>query len=325
MDNCGLPDGCRNMDFRETHISWVVMTEHYAFKIKRPVRYSFLDFSSPEKREIYCRLELKLNRRLAPEMYLDVIPITGHMVDPNVHNGENVIDHAVKMKRMDNNREMDMMLKNKAVGKSDIEKLAVRIARFHSNAQVVKNAFDTLGFQEEYADIMKQEDFVSEALGEEWAGKIKQCVNKSRDYLNAGRSFFNERIISGFRKDCHGDLNARNIFLYDDPVIFDCIEFNKDFRQIDVLNDIAFLCVDLDFFGAEELSEFFYKKYLEAGGMEDEDETRRLFVYYKSYRANVRAKVTMISAAQQKKGPKRKQLAGIRKYIGLMAGYSESF
>ncbi|MFW5761990.1 MAG: hypothetical protein ACOCXH_13530, partial [Cyclobacteriaceae bacterium] len=86
-----------------------------------------------------------------------------------------------------------------------------------------------------------------------------RCIEKCNNYINAHRSFINERISSGYRRDCHGDLNAHNIFMYNDPVIFDCIEFNDEFRYIDILNDIAFLCVDLDYFDYDSYSELFYQ------------------------------------------------------------------
>ena len=117
-------------------------------------------------------------------------------------------------------------------------------------------------------------------------------------------------------------MNSRNIFLYDDnPVVFDCIEFNQEFRQIDVLNDIAFLSVDLDFFGKEDLSREFYTKYLTYSDYKDEPETRRLFNYYKSYRANIRAKVTLISAEENQEKDNAPVFGDAGRYIHLMKKY----
>jgi uncharacterized protein len=145
------------------------------------------------------------------------------------------------------------------VSESQLAKLARKIARFHKDAKVIKNAFDTLGFQQEYADILSVSDIIINELGKEWNTKVEQCIARSKNYLNSMRSYNNERIINGFQRDCHGDLNASNIFLYDDPVIFDCIEFNDKFRYIDVLNEIAFLCVDLDFYAGKNLMIVFIK------------------------------------------------------------------
>lgn len=329
LEYCPFPDHCNDTGIFETHISWVIVTDHYAFKIKRPVKYSFLDFSTLKKRRHYCGEEVELNRRLAPDMYLGTFPITEGML-MNRGSGENdktgqekIIDYAVQMKRMDNAKEMDRLLKEDQVDNSDLHRLAEKIARFHKNSRIIKNVFDTTGFQEIFADLLTVKDYIAQRLGNSWAQKIKDCADHSNRYLNASRNYFNQRIITNFRRDCHGDLNASNIFLYDDPVVFDCIEFNKAYRHIDVLNEIAFLCVDLDFFGDHEMSDHFYHEYLKSLGVQSDDASRRLFIYYKSYRANVRAKVTAISARQ--KSDSEQEVEDLRRYISLMDHYCQEY
>jgi uncharacterized protein len=326
MNHCTLPDSCNEPVLKETHISWIVLTDNFAFKIKRPVVFSFLDFSTPAKRKFYCQQELKLNRRLAPEMYLDVIPVTQKMAGLNKNvEDDKVIDHAVKMKRMDNSLEMNKMLKEDEVTEQHIDKLAEKIARFHKKVRVLKNAFGTLEFQERYANIQSVSTYLVEKSGAEWEIKIKDCVDKSFNYLNSIRNLSNHRVITGFQKNCHGDLNASNIFLYDDPVIFDCIEFNSDYRRIDVLNDIAFLCVDLDFFNKQKLSERFYNKYMEFSGLDDDQENHKLFTYYKSYRASVRAKVTLLNLIENPENENEIELKDAKKYILMMEDYLGDF
>lgn len=323
ITNCKLPDSCEDIQLKETHISWVILTDHYAFKIKKPVKFSFLDFSTLENRKHYCNKELELNKRLAPQMYLDVIPIYEKEFE-NGENNEDVIDYAVKMKRMDHNKEMDKLLERNKVNETHIEKLAQQMASFHNEAKIIKNVFDVTGFQEQYNDILSQMDFIEEKFGKEFKQKIDRNIKASGDYLFRKRSFMNERTITGFIKDCHGDLNSRNIFLYDEPVIFDCIEFNDDLRQIDILNDIAFLCVDLEFFGKNGLSKHFYHSYLEAYGLDEGEETKILFNFYKSYRANVRGKVALIKAGEDKEN-QEKHLDTAKNYLQLMIGYTEYF
>jgi aminoglycoside phosphotransferase family enzyme len=121
------------------------------------------------------------------------------------------------------------------------------------------------------------------------------------------------------------EIKETHIFLYNDPVIFDCIEFNKDFRYIDVLNEIAFLCVDLDFYGQKDLATLFFEKYLEYSGVKKDDSTEKLFRYYKSYRANVRAKVTLISAEKKGSGNNEKELKDAKIYLNLMKEYSQQY
>ncbi len=322
-EECLIPDTCENSAFSETHISWVVLADNYAFKIKRPVKYSFLDFSTLEKRKFYCHQEVKLNKRLEPDMYLGVIPLTKSLLAGESSGNDAIIDYAVKMKRMDNDKEMHKLLADNKVTKKQLEKLAQKIAQFHKNTQVIKSAFNTSGMIDDFSDIMNavKNDSGYQTLSQEYKDIIIKCIEKSKKYLNDNRSFFNERVISGFQRDCHGDLKATNIFLYDDPVIFDCIEFNEELRHIDILNDIAFLCVDLDFHGSKSMSSYFVNKYIEAFKLEEIP--KPLFNYYKSYRANIRAKVNLL---RLKEHPDDKQtIEDAKKYINLMNKYVEQF
>ena len=324
-EECLFPDNCENGAFTETHISWIVLTDQFAFKVKRPVKLSFLDFSTTEKRKHFCLQELKLNKRLAPDMYLGVIPITKSLIAEETNNDDDIIDYAVQMKRMDNDKEMHKLLENSKVTKTDMEKLAQKIAQFHKDTQIVKNAFNTSGMIDEFAEISNilEENFENQLISSDHKEIIMHCIDKSKKYLNDNRSLLNERIINGFQRDCHGDLNATNIFLYDDPVIFDCIEFNDAFRYIDVLNEIAFLCVDLDFYGSEDLSGFFIKSYKESFEMKDIDMPDPLFNFYKCYRANIRAKVTLLSLSEDPDDKNRKKDA--EGYIKLMEDYRRYF
>lgn len=323
MDSCNLPGRCDQVSLKETHISWVILTNQYAFKIKRPVKYSFLDFSSLEKRKYYCHEELRLNKRLAPRMYLKVLPLSaGMLANTNYEKENEIIDYAVQMKRMDNKKEMDIMLKSDKVTDKHISKLARTTAHFHKQVDIIKKTFDTENFQKMYTDINSVIPYLKEMAGKEWADIINECIERSDLFLKENEEQLKNRTKKGFQKDCHGDLNSRNIFLYDNPVIFDCIEFNEEFRQIDVLNEIAFLCVDLDFFDKKDLGELFYQKYCKYYGVEDKSDTRRLFMYYKSYRANIRAKVTLISAEKIKAGRESEKIRDALKYIKLMQSYS---
>lgn len=323
IEDCRLPDSCENAELRETHISWIILTDHLAFKIKRPVKYSFLDFSTLEKRKYYCKREVDLNQRLAPAMYQGVLPIYENQVADN--ESPKVKDYAVKMLRMDNELAMDVLLKQDKITEEDIGKIAAKVARFHNGADVIRNTFDTNKFQQRYADILSVVPYVDKHLGGEWKQLIEDNVEASKTYLFINSDFLNQRVISGFIRDCHGDLNAKNIFIYDDPVIFDCIEFNDEYRQIDVLNDIAFLCVDLEFFGREDFSDQFYGKYLEAYGTLNDGGIDRLFQYYKSYRANVRAKVSLLHAQNSEEGLDSINVDDVKKYLMFMDRYKQLY
>ncbi len=325
LDNRSLPGNYINTGLKETHISWIILTDDFAYKIKRPVRYSFADFSSPEKRKYFCYKELELNRRLAPDMYLDVLPVTNKMTGAIQENErEKVIDHAIQMKRMDNNREMDKLLEKDKVTKKHIDSLARKISDFHKKARVIVAPFNIENLKEDYSDIKSVGSYVKEMAGGDTEKKIANCIEKSSTFLNDNKDLINERVKNDSRKDCHGDLNAYNIFLYDDPVIFDCIEFNDDFRHIDILNEIAFLCVDLDFFERDDLGELFCDKYFKYSGAEDNRDTKKLLNYFKSYRANIRAKVTIMSAEKSGADINSQKLIDAQKYVDLMTKYSES-
>jgi aminoglycoside phosphotransferase family enzyme len=320
IDHCRFNDTCKNASLIETHISWIVLTDRYAYKIKRPVKYSFVDFSTLELREHFCHLELKLNRRLAPDMYLEVVPVTAKGIMENRDTKkQEIIDYAVKMKRMDNSRRMDKLLKKGKVELEDIEKIAKTLVRFHKNTEIVKNPFNTLEFHEKYKDILSIGDYITDHFGAETLKSVREAVNKSYLYLNLNRNLMNHRIINNYQRDCHGDLNSTNIFLYDEPVIFDCIDFNKEYRVIDLLNEIAFLTVDLDFYDQSLLGHHFFTTYREEFGEEMDGQIGCLFNYYKSYRANIRAKVTAINSV--KNNNKNNKSKEVKTYLDLMLTY----
>jgi hypothetical protein len=323
IDNCGLPDSCEQIDIKETHISWLIFTDNYVFKIKKPVKFNFLDFSTLEKREFYCKREIELNSRIENEMYHEVIEITNQMINNTISEDETVQDYAVKMSRMNNDYLMVRMLEKDDVKAADIDKLVDKISDFHRNAKPVKNVFDTSRFQSDYADIESVYKTIGDEFGDSKKDAISECVKKSFDYLNKKRSLMNERIISGFRKDIHGDLNASNIFLYETPVIFDCVEFNNEFRQIDIINEIAFLCVDLDFYGKEKLADDFYSSYCGKMEIEDNKEQKQLFRYYQSYRANIRAKVALLSSKNSV--DKSEEIKHASRYLEMMERYCSEF
>lgn len=284
----------------ETHASWVLLTDHFAYKIKKPVKFSFLDFSTLEKRRFYCERELKLNRRLAPDMYLEVLPIVFENDQIRIDGDGEVIDYALKMKRMDNSREMSDLLKQNAVTPYDIEKLALNIAGFHQGAKVITTPVDIASMQSNFADILRIRHFLSNYLKKETIHILEDAVDTANRFLERHSERLKERGTARFIIDGHGDLHAGNIFLLEEPVIFDCIEFNEQFRQLDMLDEVAFLCLDLDFYNRPDLETHFLQHYLAHMPCLRDEEDRKIFNYYKLYRANVRLKVAFLKAKQQR-------------------------
>jgi hypothetical protein len=282
----------------ETHISWVILTPEFAFKIKKPLRFDFLDFSSLAQRAHCCHEELRLNRRLAPEMYLRVLPIgPGGIGDDSGP----ALDYALQMRRMDNDFEMDKRLKTNAVTTADMECLAFLLATFHRQhrlrdlppydpAEDAADFADLFHFEADLADVATPGQA---ALLKTWARQVPQFLQRHQQRLHA-------RQQAGFWVDGHGDLHSRNIFLPPNtrPVVFDCIEFSPHFRRLDVLNELAFLAMDLDFYGHGALADHFLKAYQRHWACFENQEDWLIFQYFKAYRANVRLKVALLELRQ---------------------------
>lgn len=306
----------------ETHISWVFMCDQFVYKIKKPLQYSFLDFSTLEKRKYFCYREIELNKRLTDGIYLDVQPVTTlsgrHFIGGK--KGE-VIDYAVRMKKIDSQKQMDVLLMNNKVTRTDIQNLAERIAIFHKNADIIFQK-DILDVQKKFDDLGEESDYLSEHLNANSKTIISNALATSYSFVQKNKTLLDSRLKAGFFRDCHGDLHSRNIFLLPYPQPFDCIEFNDDFRQIDVLNEIAFLCMDLDAFGREDLSDLFLTSYNNLFPSMKTEDDRKLFIYYKSYRSNIRAKVNSLRARTANDDAQR--IAALKeadKYLHLMDVY----
>ncbi|MDN5217187.1 hypothetical protein QQ020_34260 [Fulvivirgaceae bacterium BMA12] len=307
----------------ETHISWVILTDSYVYKIKKPMSYSFLDYITVEKRRYYCYKELVLNRRITNDVYLAVVPI--YQKDGDYHLdffGGAIVDYAVKMKRLDERKLMIHLLKTKQISAHQIVILARKIAGFHLKSDIITDAFSWRTFDMKFADIAGVRQFLTDHLGADSGFTIEMAMEKSTRFLQQHEDLINARIQEGFQRDVHGDLHAKNIFLYDDPIIFDCIEFDDGFRQMDVLNEVAFCCMDLEANGHHAFSRLLLNHYLKDLPAIRNKQEEKLFIYFKAYRANVRAKVNALRATQHVAGHQlQKNLIATDKYLKLMALY----
>jgi len=306
----------------ETHISYVILGTSLAYKFKKEIKYSFLDFSTLEKRKFYCEEEVRLNNRFSKGVYLKVVPVRQTATGVSVDSGKGeIIDYAVKMKRLRENKQMHVMLDKNQVTKLHIQALAALIRKFHKRATVIHRKFIADHFASRFNDIISVYDFIRTALGEEQAKIVKKAVQFSDSFLLHQSDLFTQRINDGYIRDCHGDLHARNIFLYHPPILFDCLEFNDEFRQIDVLDELAFFCMDLEAEGCTALSKAFTDFYFAKSKNEFGLPQVLLFTYYKCYRANVRAKVNALRAITAEEPVKQKRLDDMKKYLALLDGY----
>ncbi|WP_428604012.1 AAA family ATPase [Sedimenticola sp.] len=279
----------------ETHISTVLLVGRFAYKIKKPLNLGFLDFSTLTLRHHFCEEEIRLNGRLAPDVYLDVVPISGTHDAPRLFGKGRAIEYAVRMRRFDQAGLLSEHLDR--VTPMVINRLAERLAAFHT-------AIDTADSGTEYGDpgrvpLPMRENFIQiRALIQDRTvlSLLEQLADWTERRFEQLEPLLRERKLGGFIRECHGDLHLGNIALEgDDLLIFDGIEFNPALRWIDVISELAFLLMDLDEKGLQALSQRLLNRYLELSG----DYTALpLLRFYQVYRAMVRAKVTAIRLAQ---------------------------
>lgn len=321
----GFPGEEAGPELVETNSSWVILCDDFVFKIKKPVRYSFLDFSTLDKRKYYCEREVELNRRLTTDIYLDVQPVKELAGHYHMGSGEGkIVDYAVRMRKMDRNRQMDVLLLNNTIIASDIMRLAEKMATFHKRTTIIYEK-DVLTIRRECNDLKREEGFLQENMGEVGSAIIDYALDTSGAFIRKNQGLLSARLAAGFFRDCHGDLHSGNIFLLPDPQPFDCIEFDDELRRIDVLDEVAFLCMDLDAYGRQDLSQLFIHQYNKLFPVIRTEMDQLLFIFYKSYRANIRAKINSLHArAAVSDNEKRSAMALTGKYLDLMVHYLEN-
>ncbi|MGZ8229123.1 MAG: bifunctional aminoglycoside phosphotransferase/ATP-binding protein [Burkholderiales bacterium] len=282
----------------ETHISWVFLAGPYAYKIKKPVDLGFVDFSSLERRRYFCEEEVRLNARLAPQLYVDVVEIRGSPEAPRIGGHGPLLDYAVRMRRFAQEALAKHLLAAGKLTAEQIAALAQRIARFHHNLPPADPDRDYGAPERALAAAFQNFEQIEPLLPNsdaEFALHLL-CDWTEREYMQTSRHLA-ERRAAGMIRECHGDLHLGNIVLIDGTLVpFDCLEFNPHLRWIDVMSEIAFLAMDLFDRGAPRLAWLFLNEYLEACGAYSGLTVLRFFLVY---RAMVRAKVHLLRARQQ--------------------------
>jgi aminoglycoside phosphotransferase family enzyme len=284
----------------ETHISWVILTDDYAYKIKKPIRLDFLDFSDLERRKFYCDEELRLNKPGAPAIYCDVVPVTLQHGQPRFGGPGEPIEFAVRMHRFDQELRLDRQLAANRLAAADMKELGQAIASHHAQAQRID-----VRHREHQLDVTKtfMRDNLLALEGYVDSARLSALTNWTEGELTRLDGQLARRFDAGFVRDCHGDLHLANLVrLPTGIVLFDCIEFNADLRAIDVFCDIAFLIMDLVAEQRQDLAAHFLNRYLECSG--DYDGVALLDLYF-VYRSLVRAKVAAISSQECEPGIER--------------------
>mgnify|MGYP001453234687 CR=1 FL=1 len=308
----------RSVELIETHISWIFLTDRFAYKVKKPVRFEFLDFSTPELRRDACREEVRLNRRLASDVYLGTLPITRN--DRGIlelaGQGE-AVDWVVQMRRLPEVKSLECKFRDGSVTAADELAVARHLADFY--AQLPGQSIEA----EQYRGAMANHVRANAEACLNWATFDRQRLRRIRGsqlrYLSVAEADFAARVAAGHIVDGHGDLRPEHIFLESPPAVIDCIEFSAELRRVDVLDDLSFLAMECDRIGRGRVGERIVAACQAARG----DVTPpTMLAFYKSYRALVRAKVMWLRAAQSVDRRHRALLRQAHQYVDWAECYA---
>jgi len=319
------PDHPRTIKFIETHISLLFLTGNHVYKLKKPVDFGFLDFTSLEKRKYFCEQEVKLNRRLSPDIYLGVVRITKEGNKIFLDGRGELVEYAVKMKQIPEEFLMDKLLEKKQVTSRMIEAVSEKLVKFYFTAEIndlIKSFAKPERVKQDTDENFEQtEKYIDVTIPREVYEEVK---NRTNEYFRTRENIFQERIATDRIRDCHGDLRLEHIFWGEELSIFDCIEFNERFRYTDIAADIGFLAMDLDYHGRQDLSGHLIRAFIGESG---DHELMEVLDFYKCYRAYVRGKVESfrlddfhIPEEEKKEALKRAQ-----KYFNLAHRYALRF
>jgi aminoglycoside phosphotransferase family enzyme/predicted kinase len=291
------PHSVGTIELVQTHVSWVLLTGSFAYKIKRPVYYAFIDLRSAERRAFFCREELRLNQRFAPELYVDVCEITLYEGAARIGGAGAVIDHAVRMRQFPREDELDRLLAAGRIAEHELESFGRNLADIHIGLPIVSK-------EEPWGRPGHVRSLILENLEQcAQAGSVFGKSESSRalrsllaERLEVLAVWLSHRLAAGRTRECHGDLHSSNVVRRDARLVaFDCLEFDPAFRWIDVADEIAFLLADLEVQGHRIHAYAFLSGYLAQSG---DYEACRVLDLYKAHRALVRAKVTALTASQ---------------------------
>ncbi len=296
LSPAAYPHPCGDIEVVETHISWVILTGELVYKIKKPVAFSFVDFSTLARRRHFCEEELRCNRLYAPSLYLDVVAVTAGPGGVRLGGDGETVEWAVKMRQFPQSAQLDRLLDAGAVEVDQLESFGATLAARHR--QQPGRSFPADEFDHRVLAPVRDNFRDLEALA--WMADHQRLLARARRgteaATEAARARLTERLETGAVRECHGDLHLSNLVLLDDGVCaFDCLEFDPDLRWIDPMSDVAFLFMDCLIRGRADLAYGFLDGYLGACGDYRGSET---LGFYAAYRSMVRAKVAALRRQQ---------------------------
>ncbi len=302
LDPASYPHPCSRIELIETHISWVLLTGDYVYKLKKPVRFNFVDFSTQDRRRHFCGEEVRCNRAFAPELYLGlaaVVPGSDGLTMTNETEGlveTDVLEWAVRMRQFDPEQALDRVLDRGELAEDALDSFGRDLADLHAMLPVHRGTADEVP-RRMFGPVEDNfEEIGTTRLAQIHAPAVTSALASSRRIGEALRPLFDRRMTTGAVRECHGDLHLSNLALIDGTVTaFDCLEFNENLRWIDTMSDLAFLFMDCHFRGCTALAYRFLDGYLDRSG---DYEGARLLPYFAAYRSVVRAKVAALRWVQ---------------------------
>ncbi|MEM6449382.1 MAG: hypothetical protein AAF703_03610 [Cyanobacteria bacterium P01_D01_bin.105] len=321
-----------SIGFMQTHVSYVLLTGDVVYKLKKPVNFGFLDYSSLEKRQHFCEEELRLNERGAGSLYLGMVPLTQADKQFAIAGEGETVEYAVKMRQFPQSALLSDQFAKGLLDEEKVRELATTVAQFHGKTETsehIRSYGTTEAIREAFDENYEQtEGFVSNDGSEVSKPQTKQQFDETKaatdKFFATQQALLQKRLEQDKIRACHGDLHLGNICEWEDQLyLFDCIEFNEPFRFVDTMFDIAYIVMDLEVAGREDLSKIFINQYVEESGDYEGLEVLPLYVSRQSY---VRAKVTSFMLGDPSVSDADKQAAHDRaaKYYKLAWAYAQS-
>ena len=314
------PESPSIVEMIETHISWIFLTDRFAYKLKKPVKFEFVDFSAPELRHWACLEEVRLNRRLSPNVYLGVLPLSLRS-DGGVElaGSGTPIDWVVQMRRLPADTALDQILRRGQLVRRDAQPVADHLTSFYASLPSLHLS------PADYSSAVNRHvrangDALLSALPEE-RGRIRRVHSLQRRYLAIEQEVFDHRVADGWIVDGHGDLRPEHIYIESPPAVIDCIEFSQELRSVDVADELSFLVMECKRLGDGGLGELVLETYRCKCG---DPIPPRLLAFYAAYRACVRAKVTVLRAQQQPQSLYEAESPIVHQYLTLADHYTSA-
>ena len=322
LDPRAYPHKPPDIQLAQTQMSFVFLAGELVYKVKKGVNLGYLDYSTLEKRHFFCQQELELNRRLCPDVYLGVVPITEEANTFRISGKGKAVEYAVKMKRLPQDRMMDVLLSQGLVTGEMMAEVAQKLAGFHRQARTSPEIASFGGLeivrQNTKENFLQTERYIGASIS---PGEYRHITSYTDGFVNCNTGLFDSRVREGRIRDCHGDLHAAHVCFTDAICIYDCIEFNDRFRYADVASELAFLAMDVDRYQQVELARRLVDDYVK---LTRDDDLLKLLLFYKCYRAYVRGKVESFKLDDPyiPEGEKTKVLAVAQEYFRLAESYA---